>query len=38
MKKYLLKYTLEFLVIVLGIALFWFYSYWQESNKNEHKQ
>jgi hypothetical protein len=35
MKKYLLKYTLEFLVIFLGISLSFFINNWNESNKNE---
>ena len=35
MKKYLLKYTLEFIVIFLGISLSFFINNWNESNKNE---
>ena len=35
MKKYLLKYTLEFLVIFLGISLSFFINNCNESNKNE---
>ncbi len=35
MKKYLLKYALEFLVIFLGISLSFFVNKWNESIKNE---